>query len=510
MLLVRKTLVSSLVLLLAAGCAGTESEPPSTNEPAVDEPLGETSEAITANEVMTRAQEWVDLEVPYCGGVNGGTDYICGGTCERPSAPWDDFRTDCSGFVSWCWQISSDPTTDTYMNDHSGDNGWHTISIDDLATGDAVVCDGHIKLWNDFASDSSADIFEEYNCGHVARHTVQNFTRNGNTMKFSGDSRVYHPIRRNNIVPLATVDGYLDSADVMVKGWAADMNASDVALDVDLYFGGDAGDGLGVSLVANESRPDIASALGIDPNHGYSVLTPFYYCDGKSHQVFAYGHTVDDGTAVQLAQSPRDFTCPIGKSPEGVIRHVVSEDSLASWKFDVRSELAWMTPEDHATHTETTDWPTAPIIGKTIDGAVWVVDGNERRHVVNPDSLAAWAFDASTIVAWSDSDAAKYSEGKDLPPAPILLKEVGKPSVYVLDAPVDPSGGPPPSSGNGTASGGNGANSGSGGGDGIPTDHGGCSIGSSGGSSGGSSHWAYSSVGLALGLASMFRRRARS
>ena len=32
---------------------------------------------------VSRASSWVAVDMPYCGGVNGGGDSICGGTCER-------------------------------------------------------------------------------------------------------------------------------------------------------------------------------------------------------------------------------------------------------------------------------------------------------------------------------------------------------------------------------------------------------------------------------------------
>jgi hypothetical protein len=62
--------------------------------------------------------------MPYCGGVNGGTDYICGGTCYRSgagnTAQWNVYRTDCSGLVSWAWGVPGPGwTTGTIFNDTS-------------------------------------------------------------------------------------------------------------------------------------------------------------------------------------------------------------------------------------------------------------------------------------------------------------------------------------------------------------------------------------------------------
>ena len=452
-------LASGLSFALAAGCSVPPSQPEEKAPPA-DEDLGTATADMTTADVMMRAQQWVDLGVPYCGGVNGGTDYICGGTCSRPSEPWNNYRSDCSGYVSWCWQISSDPTTNGYMSDVAGANGWTTVQISQMQAGDAFVCNGHIKLFSKFVSATSAEIYEESDCGQVAHKAVQSFTKSGNTLLFQYDNRVYHPIRRNGIQPPVRVDGYIDSADSKVVGWAADLDHGTTALTVDLYFGGAPGTGFQVTDTASIARPDVATALGIGPNHGYSVDTPAYYCDTQTHPVHAVAKAVD-GTPVELKSSPKNLTCAPQPSPPGLLRHVTALPVLTAWSFSLPKELAWMTTADKATHKVGSDWPDAEALGKTSDGAVWVVDGTERRHVINPASFTAWGFDATKVVAWTDAEAAKYTQGIDLPAKPILLQEIGNPAVYVLDA--DPAA-PDPSTGTGagTASGGTTTGTGSG------------------------------------------------
>lgn len=511
-------LASSGILALASGCA----EPPESGSsdhsgsdqavpPAGDEPLGTTAQALTTSDVIACAEEWVADQVPYCGGVNGGTDYICGGVCHRPSAAWDGFRSDCSGFVSWCWQIPSDPTTYSYMNDNGGANGWQTIAIADLQAGDAVVCDGHIKIFSQFVSSNQAEVYEESNCGKVAHKSVQTFTQSGQTLKFQYDTRVYHAIRRNGILPPVRVDGYVDSATDVVKGWAADLDASAQPVTVDLYFGGGPADGFGVQVVASEARPDVASALGIDPNHGFTVATPHYYCDGNAHPVFGFGHAVKDGTAVALTQTATSVNCPVPKAPDGLLRHVANPDVLNAWSFDVRRQLSWMTPDDRAAHDLSTDWPNERVLAQTPDGWVWVVDEGKRRHVIDPTSFAAWGFDPSMLVQWTDADAAKYTLGLDLPPAPLLVEQVGDPAVYVLD--VDPrhlSGPPSGGSGGGAGSTGTSPSSGSGlvpGDDGSMHGTTGCSVGAP--SSDTSSSTGAASL-LALAAAAGVKRRRRT
>lgn len=187
----RFVLSSFIASFVVVGCAVPMED---------DEEEGSIASEIAVNDIMGRAQQWVDLKVPYCGGVRGGRDLICGGTCRRPSAPWNNYRTDCSGFVSWAWQIPDVPATATYVRDRGGPNGWRTVAIDDLQTGDAMVANGHIKLFSKMVGSNAAEILEEYGCGKVARKAVQSFTRlGGTTFRFNGDSRVYHPIRRNDV-----------------------------------------------------------------------------------------------------------------------------------------------------------------------------------------------------------------------------------------------------------------------------------------------------------------------
>ena len=193
MALSRRGCVFLVVTAVVAGCAA----PTLTQEEE-----GTTSSAqklVSRREVMARAQEWVDAKVPYCGGVRGGNDVLCGGTCRRPAAAWDRYRSDCSGYVSWVWQIPDDPTTYAYIEDRGGDDGWHTVAIDELQPGDALVSQTHIKLFSKRNGDAM-EIYEESDCGLVARIRTQGISRiDGTRFRFAGDGRTYHGIRRAGI-----------------------------------------------------------------------------------------------------------------------------------------------------------------------------------------------------------------------------------------------------------------------------------------------------------------------
>src|SRR5262245_14081042 len=87
--------------LLVAACS---AEAPNTDV----ERVGSTSSAITANDALARAEEWVAVKMPYCQSANHQPDgdKSCSPICTRPDNPeWDDYRSDCSGFVSWAWGL---------------------------------------------------------------------------------------------------------------------------------------------------------------------------------------------------------------------------------------------------------------------------------------------------------------------------------------------------------------------------------------------------------------------
>ena len=67
---------------------------------------------------------------------------------------YDGYRTDCSGFVSMCWELSKPGLTTQTMHTHASN-----ISKDQLLHGDALNCDSeHILLFAGW-SDSSKTHF---------------------------------------------------------------------------------------------------------------------------------------------------------------------------------------------------------------------------------------------------------------------------------------------------------------------------------------------------------------
>jgi hypothetical protein len=208
----RALLVAPLLVAAPLGCAADVRDDGRLVDPVTEE-LGQTSQAITADSIMARAKQWVAEKVLYCAVSNNKWDSVCGYQCERPKAAWDAYRSDCSGYVSWCWQIASQPSSRTYMVDKAGTDGWKTIPIDALAPGDALVCNGHIMLFSRWVSATSFEIYQESNCGKVANFGTRTFKRNADgTLMIGSDTRVYHPIRRNGLTAPTPDAGAPDAA----------------------------------------------------------------------------------------------------------------------------------------------------------------------------------------------------------------------------------------------------------------------------------------------------------
>ena len=68
--------------------------------------------------MISRGQDWVNKKVPY-----------------SQNATHDGYRTDCSGFVSMCWELAKPGLHTWTMHEVA-----HNISKNDLQAGDAMNC----------------------------------------------------------------------------------------------------------------------------------------------------------------------------------------------------------------------------------------------------------------------------------------------------------------------------------------------------------------------------------
>lgn len=176
---------------------GTGDEPPPSSGPPAPAP---PRDASFGERTLARARLWIDAEMPYCGGPNGGKDVICGGTCERTGPAerpeWDDYRSDCSGFVSWSWGLPA-PGRTTRTLAPTDTTVSVVISVDDLAEGDALNGAGHVMLFGGWVDEKAgkALVLQESRCGTVASEKIATFERiDATTLKIS-DGRSFRAIR---------------------------------------------------------------------------------------------------------------------------------------------------------------------------------------------------------------------------------------------------------------------------------------------------------------------------
>lgn len=255
----------------------------------------------------------------------------------------------------------------------------------------------------------------------------------------------------------AVPGGYLDQVGCeKLGGWAQDPDEPAKSIDVHLYFGGPAGSGAeGKALTANVARDDLCAALG-SCEHAFDRTPPLSLFDGQARAVHAYAIDSAGGTNAELAQSPQTLNCT-ATPPSGIRRHVTNPESLAAWKFDLFWQLLPLDDAAIAAINEDEPLPEAPALVQADDGTpeVWLVDGSWRRHVPSPAAMAAWSFAFGDVVAKPASEVYALEQGPPLRASPVLVMATsGK--VDLIDDPLSP---PDPGSG-GQSSGSGGANTG--------------------------------------------------
>ncbi len=249
--------------------------------------------------------------------------------------------------------------------------------------------------------------------------------------------------------------GWLDSADCdAVKGWAQDPDVAGTAIDVHLYFGGPAGSGApGIPVAAGVHRDDLCAAIG-SCEHGFSLLPPLSLEDGQPYPVHAYGIDQPGSNNAELSGSPKDFSCT-AQLPDGVLRHVVDPDSYAAWKLNDFLDRLPFGDDEIAKLSTSVDLPANPELVQADDGTpeVWLVDGTHRRHVPSPAVMDAWRFDWGAIQSRPASEVYALTEGPDVRPRPVLLAESDG-TVWLVDDELDEPPTPPSGSGGAKGSGG--------------------------------------------------------
>lgn len=233
--------------------------------------------------------------------------------------------------------------------------------------------------------------------------------------------------------------GYLDSANCdTISGWAQDPDAADRPIPVHVYIGGPAGTpgAVGYAIEAKQRREDLCAALG-SCDHGFSMPTPRGFLDGTPHEVYVYGIDVSGGENALLASAPQTLTCAPANVPfaQGypVKRHVTNPEVMAAWAFDFHDVVTL----DDATLDAIDDAPpvaAAPELMR-VEGSpeVYLVDVGVKRHVPSPAVMDHWRFDWSAVQNVASLDD-RYT-GIAVTDRPFLARGTGG-AVYLIEPPA--------------------------------------------------------------------------
>src|SRR5689334_11220185 len=151
---------------LLAGCA-----PGGPEDVGDAEKSSQKGAALSGDDSVSRAMEWVNAAMPYCGAPNHKYDsLLCNTTCDRYGAAdnpaWDAYRSDCSGLVSWAWGLSAPGEVTGGL-----DSMTRAIPTSSLVPGDILITSGHVVLfagWTDMSA-GAATIIHEGDCNQVAK-----------------------------------------------------------------------------------------------------------------------------------------------------------------------------------------------------------------------------------------------------------------------------------------------------------------------------------------------------
>lgn len=129
MALSKEVVLSTLAVLITAAALFAVAP----EAPEAQNLTQEKLKCVQRGTILAHGQSWVDKHVPY----NQGGSY-------------DGYRTDCSGFVSMCWELARPGLTTSTLGSVS-----RTISKDELQGGDALLNEGsHVVLFAGWADGS--------------------------------------------------------------------------------------------------------------------------------------------------------------------------------------------------------------------------------------------------------------------------------------------------------------------------------------------------------------------
>ncbi|WP_199423570.1 N-acetylmuramoyl-L-alanine amidase [Actinotalea solisilvae] len=132
-----------------------------------------------------------------------------------------------------------------------------------------------------------------------------------------------------NSAPIGAVDSIVANGTTLtVSGWTLDPDTT-ASNEVHIYV-----DGVGVSLLANQSRPDVAAVYNKGDKHGFSYATP---AGPGDHSVCVYGIDTGGGANTVLACRTVSSGAVARTAPIGAIEQVTATNTsltVTGWTLD--------------------------------------------------------------------------------------------------------------------------------------------------------------------------------
>lgn len=185
------------MLVFGAGCMVPVADETETPE--------DESAALAGATAVARAGQWVSAQLQYCQAANHHKDYddACSSYCNRTdNAAWDPYRSDCSGLISWAWQLPAPGRVTGQFSPFQNDIT-HTISASSLQPGDAVNNSHHVMLFKAWVTPNQRAVFiEEPGCATAITHAhefTSNVTVSGTTIHVAYSGQTFTAIRYDNI-----------------------------------------------------------------------------------------------------------------------------------------------------------------------------------------------------------------------------------------------------------------------------------------------------------------------
>jgi hypothetical protein len=218
--------------------------------------------------------------------------------------------------------------------------------------------------------------------------------------------------------------GPVDAVDCeSVRGWAYDPDAPGSPVEVQVWFGGPAGDpnAVGVSLQADEHREDLCDVLG-SCAHGFSLEIPRSLRDQQLHDVYVYAVDDEGAETVQLDASPGQIQCAPPPVPPGVRRKIASPEVIADWQLSLFWDLAKLSQADLDAVPEGEPWPDHRLVVQAESSTeLWLIDRGLKR-----------AISPGEAQRWPDESVAGVPLGPPVRSSVFLVSAPGE-GVYAID-----------------------------------------------------------------------------